>query len=167
MSDSMAAALVGGALGGLVVLGGVMLTELLTRARERRRRIENAAHQLLDALGPLQQALHQPWRDDALAPGSSVTESASRFQTAAFELRFLTQGRRRHESIEAAVNEVIAREAAAFQRYTNQVSMTTVETLGGRAITATVFPKGSDLSDRILELVENGLPTVVDDAADW
>jgi hypothetical protein len=164
MSDPMAAALAGGALAGAVVLTGVILTELLTRSRERLRRIENSSHQLLEAIGPLQQELRKPWRDAALAPGTPFMEAAARFQAAAFELRFLTQGRRRYRAIETAVNEVIAREGAAFRRYTYQTPMTELETLGGRAITGAVFPKGSDLSDRIFELTENGLPTIVDDA---
>lgn len=158
----MTEGILGGLISGVVVFGGIFTTEALARARARRNRISTLVLTLMDGVGDLERLLREPWEDEKLRPGAPLPAALQRARGIAFELRVLTSGRRRHRDLYRAVNEVIARQAAAFFRYTDGVSLGEFETLGGRAVMTAAFPEGEDLGSRILQLRDEGLPTIMD-----
>jgi len=154
MRIELQAAILSGVISGAVVLLGVLASELLTRQRQRRERAEQSIYQLVPLLGAEERMLREAHAGEAVS--SQLRELHSRCLTHLFEIR--TIGGRSLEPVRDAAGECIARSNAALLRYTEGIVMTESESLGGRQLTAAMFPAGSSLTDRVQHLRREGLP---------
>lgn len=146
MRIELQAALLSGVISGLVVLVGVLCSELLTRQRQRRERAEQSIYQLIALLGAEERMLRES--PSGTGAPEQLREIHARCVTHLFELRTI-RGRSLHEVREAA-SECIARASAALLRYSEGIPLDARESLGGRRLTTAMFPAESSLTERVL-----------------
>jgi hypothetical protein len=169
VSVEIHAAIIGGALAGLVVVLGVVLTEWLTRIRTRGHEVGQAAHDLVINLPiALLYMSSAPPDDDKPGFGSKAWEANQRVTDAMFRIDRLTRRRpmRHRQAIRRELDDLSARFTALEVR-NYQGQMYTARDLqlrvnAGRLFQAAVGDREGPLDEAIERYIESGIPELSD-----
>jgi hypothetical protein len=130
LSEAVKAALLSGLLSEFVVLVGVLLADWLAGRREQGSRVDNLSFRLIDQGSELENRLKEIDSHEIEPHRQEVVQLQTQVRTCAFELRALLLGQPRCRALAKAVDELLARQFVAYDRYEAGIPMELLETLG-------------------------------------
>ena len=160
LSDAHGAAIVAGLLGGVVVLVGVVLAEVLLRSRERRRRLEDHVHALTVTVGRATLYLSDQTPHEVMDLGEVGYQALQEVLEDLFAVDQLTRGSRRRykKDLHEAADDLGARLMAASLRHANRQPLTLDETLeiSASELARIMFGDRPTVDDQIKAYLKNG-----------